>query len=178
MRAWKISGNMIISPKSKRTMATALADESRSYEDIKSEYFSAAFGIHGSEVYDILSDVSSWKIYDYMRGNIETNSLEMRDAAGAIKLKIKAYSERVAEMERENNAPVIMRHLALVDKLFGILSLVTDIIEEKTGNNDESKIDLILRQLQIDIFEFEPFCDQRFNGGYFYTHIEEMAHRQ
>lgn len=178
MRAWKISGNMIIPPKSKRTMATALADESRSYEDIKSEYFSAAFGIHGSEVYDILSDVSSWKIYDYMRGNIETNSPEMRDAAGAIKLKIKAYSERVAEMERENNAPVIMRHLALVDKLFGILSLVTDIIEEKTGNNDESKIDLILRQLQIDIFVFEPFCDQQFNGGYFYTHIEEMAHRQ
>ncbi len=159
-------------------MATALADESRSYEDINYEYFSAAFGIHGSEVYDILSDVSSWKIYDYMRGNIETNSPEMRDAAGAIKLKIKAYSERVAEMERENNAPVIMRHLALVDKLFGILSLVTDIIEEKTGNNDESKIDLILRKLQIDIFVFEPFCDQRFNGGYFYTHIEEMAHRQ
>ena len=159
-------------------MATALSDDSRSYEDIKNEYFSTAFGSYGDEIYDILSDVSSWKIYDYMRGNIATNSPEMHVAAGEIKLKIKAHSDRIAEIEKENNAPIVMRHLALVEKLFGMLSLIAEIIEEKTGNNDQSKIDLTLRRIHVNIFEFEPFCAQRFNGGYFYTHIEEMAHRK
>ena len=159
-------------------MAAALSDGSRSYEDIKNEYFSAAFGKFGNEIYDILSDVSSWKIYDYMRGNIPVNSPEMHEAAGEIKLKIKAHAKNVADMESEEVAPIVMRHLALVEKLFEILSGVADIIEEKTGNNDGSKIDLTLRRIQVKIFEFEPFCAQRFNGGYFYTHIEEMAHRK
>ncbi len=159
-------------------MATALSDGKRSYEDIKNEYFSAAFGNCGDEVYDILTDVSSWKIYDYMRGNLAVDSAEMRDGISEIKVKIQEYSEKIAELESRNNAPVVMRHLALVEKLFAILARVAEIIEEKTGNNDANKIDLTLRRLQVTIFEFEPFCDQRFNGGYFYTHIEEMAHRK
>ena len=40
-------------------MAAALSDDSRSYKDIKNEYFSSPFGSYGDEIYDILSNVSS-----------------------------------------------------------------------------------------------------------------------
>lgn len=159
-------------------MGAALFDESRSFEEIRDEYFSSAFGRFAKETEDILSDVSSWKIYDYMRALMPVNSREMHQTVPEIKRKIAAYSARIAEMKLTDNAPVVMRHLALVGKLFDILSCVADIIDEKTGDGDTVKIDLTLRKVQIIIFEFEPFCDQRFNGGYFYTHIEEMAHRK
>ena len=102
----------------------------------------------------------------------------MRDRIGDIKVKTMAFHGKVLKMLEKQNSPIIMRHLVLLKKLFEFLVYIAQIIEEKTGENDMERIEVILRRLQLEIFEFEPFCPQRFNGGYFYTHVEEMAHRK
>ena len=159
-------------------MGTALFEQDKSYEQIKEEYFTSAYGEFANEVYDILSEVSSFKIYDYMRNCIPINSPEMRDRIGDIKVKATAFHGKVLKMLEKQNSPIVMRHLILLKKLFEFLVYIAQIIEEKTGENDMERIEVILRRLQLEIFEFEPFCPQRFNGGYFYTHVEEMAHRK
>lgn len=159
-------------------MGAALFDQSLSYEQIRQDYFSSAYGEYGDRIYEILSEVSSYKIYDYMRNLIPFNSSDMHKQISQIKQRIATFKEETVTMLQNNNSPVVMRHLVLIKKLFEFLSYITLIIEEKTGENDQNKADAILRKLQLEIFEFEPFCDQRFNGGYFYTHIDEMAHRK
>ena len=160
-------------------LGKTLYEDGLSYEEIKEDFFRHALDRYGEEIYNILEEISSYKIYAYMRNDVPFTDKDTHDEMPRDIQRIVGFIERVDKMMIETDNKFVLRNLRVVSTMLELCKRTAEIIFEKSAEQpDEEKIASMRKQLQLWIFRAENGIETQLDGGYLYTHVDEMSNRK
>ena len=160
-------------------LGKTLYEDGQSYEEIQEDFFRHSFDNYAKEVYTILEEISSYKIYAYMRNDVPFTDKDTHDEMPRDIQRAVALQERVEEMMLHTENKFVLRNLRLVSTMLELCKRTAEIIFEKSAEQpNEEKIITLKKQLQLWIFRAENGVETRMDGGYLYTHVDEMSMRK
>lgn len=159
-------------------MGRALADAEVSFEELRQEYFGAAFGEAGERVYQMLSEISSWPIYAYMREELPVSCPELAARLPGIRDQLEAFAGEIISLLRQARSPIERRSFRHVQILLEYLCRLVDLIGEKCGKApDAARMNVLLRDLQLWLFALEPGTQQVLDDTHHFVHVDAMVKR-
>lgn len=160
-------------------LGRSLYENGLTYEAIRDDFFRHAFGENGDEIYGMLEEISSYKIYAYMRNDVRlddpaTHEEMLRDLA-----RIAMFRRRVWKLMENTDDKFVLRNLKLVLIMLDLCKRTARIIREKSAAKpNEKKLQKLKRELQLWIFTAENGVETRMDGSYLYTFVDAIIDRK
>lgn len=160
-------------------LGRTLYEDGLTYEEIKEDFFRHAFQESAEEIYAMLEQISSYKIYAYMRNDVPLNDSATHEEMPRDIKRLQSFYRRVKKIMEKTENKFVLRNLRLILIMLKLCGKTAEIIREKSARQpNEKKLARLKKQLQLWIFTAENGVETQMDGSYLYTMVDEMIGRK
>lgn len=154
-------------------------DMSLSYEEIRDEYFTYAYGDLASRVYEYLEELGEVFGQGFMEGedSLDRSISEYYNPKRADKLKtIKSVTDKARDIIRAAASPderTVIHSLRLLGEHADIMDKLAEVIAIKASGDNEGAV-VAFEKMRGEVSEREAYMDRHFDFGYFIEAIRRI----
>lgn len=158
------------------TLAKKLEDASLTFEEIRDEYFSTAFGEFAERVYAVLEEFSSTPVIRALKKEVSYETDEV--IADALRLKDKAaeYAEEIEAMQGRVTDGFILRNLEKVRLFFETYRIIMRLLLKRAEKTpDKEVLSGIFKELSEFIYSHEQEFAEEWDCMYYCCNLHLLT---